>query len=184
VSRDAPGAGSAGDEVLRVVERFALLLTESGVPRMPARVFAYMLADDADGHTAGGLAAGLRVSPAAISGAVRYLQQLGFLVKEREPGARTDHYRLRDDLWYELWNTRMAIVHRWEEVMAEGAELISPDRPGGARLREAREFFAFVAADLPGMMERWHRHRRKVLGGDGDRPAAVKRARRRPGSGR
>ena len=31
------------------VERFALLLDEAGMPRMPARVFAAILADDAGG---------------------------------------------------------------------------------------------------------------------------------------
>jgi DNA-binding transcriptional ArsR family regulator len=164
LSRDGPRAVD-DDGVLRIVERFALLLTESGMPRMPARVFAYALAHDADGHTAGELAAGLRVSPAAISGAVRYLQQTGLLIREREPGARADHYRLRDDLWYELWAARLAQLERWEEVLAEGADLLGPDRPGGARLRDSMEFFAFVRADLPAMMERWHEHQRAGAAG-------------------
>ena len=50
---------------------FAFLLTESGVPRMPARVFASVLAEDAGALTAAELAERLQVSPAAISGAVR-----------------------------------------------------------------------------------------------------------------
>jgi hypothetical protein len=53
---------------------------------MPARVVAYVLAEVSDRSTAGDIAAGLRVSPAAISGAVRYLVQAGLLGKEREPG--------------------------------------------------------------------------------------------------
>ena len=164
-----PADGAAQDAVLRVVERFALLMTESGMPRMPARVFAYLLAATATEHTAGALAAGLRVSPAAISGAVRYLQQAGFVVREREPGARTDHYRLRPDLWYEMYGTRIAVVQHWEEVAAEGAELLGAGHPGGARLREAQEFFAFVRDELPAMMERWHRQRDAALGsGAGD----------------
>ena len=61
----------------RFVEHFALLLDEAGVPRMPARVFAAILADDAGRLTAGELAERLQVSPAAISGAVRYLTQAG-----------------------------------------------------------------------------------------------------------
>ncbi len=32
----------------RVVEGMAGVLNEAGIPRMPARVLAYMLADDAD----------------------------------------------------------------------------------------------------------------------------------------
>ena len=50
---------------LRVVERIAAILSEAGIPRMSARVLAYMLADDADRYTAAALAEGLRISPAA-----------------------------------------------------------------------------------------------------------------------
>jgi len=147
-------------DILRVIERFALLLTESGVPRMPARVFAYMLADDIDRHTAGELAAGLRVSPAAISGAVRYLQQVGLVVRGREPGARVDHYRLHgEDLWYEMYVSRMALLDSWDTALGEAADLLGPGRPGTDRLRESQEFFAFIKADLPDMLDRWRKRR-------------------------
>jgi DNA-binding transcriptional ArsR family regulator len=169
LSGDREAGDAAHNDVLRVVERFALLVTESGVPRMPARVFAYLLAADADRHTAGELAAGLRVSPAAISGALRYLQMTGFLIREREPGARTDSYRLRGDLWSEMYISRMGLLERWEQVLGEGAELLGPGRSGSARMREAQEFLAFARADLPAMMERWHEHRRAVFGDDADR---------------
>ena len=66
----------AADNGMRFVEDFALLLTETGVPRMPARVFACVLADDSGGLTAADLAERLQVSPAAISGAVRWLMQM------------------------------------------------------------------------------------------------------------
>jgi DNA-binding transcriptional regulator GbsR (MarR family) len=59
--------------VLRFIERFSSVFTESGMPRMPSRVFVALLASDAGELTAAELADLLRVSPAAISGAVRYL---------------------------------------------------------------------------------------------------------------
>src|SRR6185436_10524901 len=65
------------------VERFALLLDEAGMPRMPARVFAAILADDGGRLTARELAERLSVSPAAISGAVRYLTQAGMIERGR-----------------------------------------------------------------------------------------------------
>ena len=45
------------------VERFALLLDEAGMPRMPARAFAAILAEDAGRLTARELAERLAVSP-------------------------------------------------------------------------------------------------------------------------
>ena len=143
----------------RFVEDFAMLLVGSGVPRMPARVFACVLADDSGGLTAGELAARLQVSPAAISGAVRWLTQMHLLTRAREPGARRDHYRVVDDQWYEATVFKTAALRRYEDVLAEGVRLIGPDRPAGRRLQETRDFFAFFRAELPELLERWRASR-------------------------
>ena len=156
------------EALLRFVEHFALIMAESGIPRMPARVFAFVLADDAERYTAGELAAGLHVSPAAISGAVRYLVQTGLLAKERDPGARADHYRIYDDdVWYEVYSQRTVILKRWEEALAEGIMQLGPERRGARRLRETLEFFAFLRRESAGMMERWQEHRKKSFGNSG-----------------
>jgi DNA-binding transcriptional regulator GbsR (MarR family) len=146
---------SQDDDVRRFIERFALLLTEAGMPRMPSRVFACVLAEDSGQLTAGELAERLGVSPAGISGAVRYLIQVGILERHREPGERRDRYRLHDDLWYEVYAYREGMLRRWEGALAEGVELLGPDRPAGRRVDETREFFAFLREELPAMMERW-----------------------------
>jgi DNA-binding transcriptional regulator GbsR (MarR family) len=59
----------AADAVRWFVEQFALLLADSGLPRMSARVFAYLLAGDREKYTVGQIAAGLGMSSAAVSGA-------------------------------------------------------------------------------------------------------------------
>ena len=72
------GSATGRDEeaVRRFIERFALNLVEAGMARMPARVFAGVLVAADGRQTAAELAELLQVSPAAISGAVRYLTQL------------------------------------------------------------------------------------------------------------
>lgn len=155
------------DRLLRYVERFAQVLEESGVPRMPARVFAYVLAEDRDRYTAGELAEGLRVSPAAISGAVRYLVQVGLVSKEREPGRRSDLYRIDDrDVWSRIFLQRSELLTDYEKAAAEGVETLGPDTPGGRRMRESQEFFAFLRTELDAVMARWREHRSQ-LGPDG-----------------
>jgi DNA-binding transcriptional regulator GbsR (MarR family) len=144
------------EQLLRFVERFAMVMAASGFPRMPARVFAYALADDADRYTARELADGLRVSPAAISGAVKYLVQLNMLARRREPGARSDHYVVNDsDIWTGVLTGELAALKSWEELAAEGAIVLGQNRPGGRRMREAQEFFAFLRTELIGMGDRW-----------------------------
>ncbi|HSK26021.1 MAG TPA: MarR family transcriptional regulator [Jiangellales bacterium] len=160
--------GEPGEErevLLQFVERFALVLRESGMSPMPARVFAYALADDADRYTAAELAEGLGVSLAAISGAVRQLVQIGLLSREREPGTRSDLYVLDDrDLWSRFYTARTGLLEVYERTMADGVAVLGADQPGGRRLEESREFFAFLLAEIPPMLERWRAHRQRLYG--------------------
>lgn len=141
-----------------------MVLADSGIPRMPARVFAYVLAEDAERYTAAELATGLRVSLAAISGAVRYLLQVGLLTKEREPGSRSDHYRVFDeDVWGTIILKRLPILKIYEEAAAEGVQLLRPGSPGARRMLETQEFYRFVQAEQPKLIERWRKHRQALL---------------------
>ena len=151
--------------LLRFVERFAMVLRDAGMAPMAARVLAYALADDADRYTAGDLAEGLQVSPAAISGAVRQLVQFGLLTREREPGTRSDLYVLDDrDLWSRVVSSEMAVLSRFEDTLAAGIEAIGLERPGGRRLAETQEFFAFLREELAGLLARWPEERERRLG--------------------
>ena len=143
------------ENLLRAVERLAGMLYEAGMPRMAARVFSYALADDDEHYSAAQLSEALRVSPAAISGAVRWLTQMHLLTRAREPGARRDHYRMRDDQWYEATVFKTAALQRFEDVLAEGVALVGADTPAGRRLAETQEFFAFFRAELPALLERF-----------------------------
>lgn len=152
------------DALLRVVERLGLMLTEAGIPRMPARVFAYVLAEDSDRYTAGELAAGLRVSPAAISGAVRYLVRTGLLDKGREPGARSDFYRIYDDdVWSGIFMQQIPLLRRWEEISAEAVKQLGSDTPGGRRLRETQAYFRFLRTELLPLQERWQQEKDELV---------------------
>jgi DNA-binding transcriptional ArsR family regulator len=155
------------DELLRFVERFALLLTSSGLPRMPARVFAYVIADDAERYTARELAEGLRVSPAAISGALKVLVGSGILARDRTPGERSDHYRVFDeDVWMAIGSQRLELLSFWEDGLDEGIRLLGPNRPGGRRLMETKAYFEFMSEELPKLYKRWHQRRKALFPDD------------------
>jgi len=153
------GAGRDEEAVRRFIERFALDLTESGMARMPARAFAALLADDDGRLTAAELAEQLQVSPAAISGAVRYLTQLRMVARGREPGERRDHYQVSSDMWYEVVARRDQILARWEQDLQDGIKAVGPDTPAGARLEENRQYFAFLRNEAPRVMAKWRKLR-------------------------
>src|SRR5215207_995491 len=163
-----PGGGRNEEAVMRFVERFALRFSEAGVPRMPARVFAALLVSDDGRRTAAELAGTLRVSPAAVSNAVRYLTQVGLVAREREPGERRDHYKIPSgDTWYEVTIRRDAMLVRWQEDLREGIEAIGADTPAGKRLEETRRFYQFVHEETPRLLERWREVRSESGAGEG-----------------
>lgn len=131
------------------------MLAEGGVPRMPSRVFAVLLCGDEGKATAGELADQLQVSAAAISGAVRYLQQVGLITREREIGGRRDVYRLYNDLWYEAFGNRDQMLGRWASTFTDGVAVFGARTAVGQRLEETSRFMAFLRAELPLVMQRW-----------------------------
>ncbi|MFJ1754325.1 GbsR/MarR family transcriptional regulator [Kitasatospora sp. NPDC088134] len=160
--RDGAGRDGAGRDAAAVaefVERFATVLTDAGFPRMPARVFTALLTADSGRLTAAELGELLQVSPAAVSGAVRYLAQVELVGREREPGSRRERYRVHDHVWYEATTNRDRTLLRWESGLAEGVRALGPDTPAGRRLAESLEFFAFFRVELQQMMERWRASR-------------------------
>jgi DNA-binding transcriptional regulator GbsR (MarR family) len=153
--------GSLAQEELRFgyLERFASVLVAAGIPAMPARVFVALLVTDSGRLTAAELAEVLRVSPAAVSGAVRYLTQLNLVHRERVPGSRRDYYRMPDDIWSDMFQLRNQVMQRWAALIREGIELAGPDTPAGARLAEHATFFEFVSREMPEVLKRWDEYR-------------------------
>jgi predicted transcriptional regulator len=143
------------DAVLRFVEKFALLLTDAGMARMPARVFALLLAADENGLTAAGIADALNISPAAVSGAVKYLIPIGLVERGRRPGERRDRYFIGDDTWYSTVGDRDKLYKTLCESLDEGVQAVGPDTARGRRLAETRDFFSFLAKELPRLVERY-----------------------------
>jgi DNA-binding transcriptional regulator GbsR (MarR family) len=107
----------------------------------------------------------LQVSPAAISGAVRYLTQLDLVRREREVGSRRDVFQVSDDVWYEAVFHKDQTLQRWSAPLEEGVEALGPDTPAGRRLNETLAFFRFVHKEMPEMLERWRVYRKETFGG-------------------
>ncbi|MGH7247485.1 MAG: GbsR/MarR family transcriptional regulator [Pseudomonadota bacterium] len=144
------------------VERFAAALAASGFPRMPARVFAALLATDSGCLTAAELTAVLDVSPAAISGAMRYLAQVNLASREAAPGSRREHYRVHSEVWYEAIARKDDVLDRCERVLREGVEVVGRGTGAGARIAETLAFFEFMQKELPAMLTKWRARKAAV----------------------
>ncbi|HMH93375.1 MAG TPA: hypothetical protein VK586_20120 [Streptosporangiaceae bacterium] len=155
----AAGGGPASERdpvaIGAFIERFAGILYGAGMARMPARVFAALLAADASQLSAADLAAVLGVSPAAVSGAVRYLGQIGLVQAAGEPGSRRLSYSVPDDVWEQLVETRNTLLARLNATLLDGVALLGAGTPAGDRLTRSARYFEFVLDEVALVHDRW-----------------------------
>ena len=137
------------------IEKFAAMLILAGFPPMPARVFVALLVTDSGRLSAAELGDLLQISPAAVSGAVRYLSAVGLVHKERVPGSRREYYRMPGDVWHQVMLLRNQALTRWASLLKEGIDLVGPQTPAGRRMAGHAGFFEFLAAEMPALMARW-----------------------------
>ena len=138
------------------VDQSAAVLTAAGFPRMPARVLMALLVAERGGLTASELGDQLGVSAAAISGAVRYLEQIGILHRLPQPGSRRDKWEFLDDAWYTALMAKSPIYGVIADLGDRAADAIGDETAAGAvRAREMARFYRFVDTRMPDLMREW-----------------------------
>ena len=142
--------------VRQFIEHIAMTFADLGFPRMPARVLFVIMCADEDALTAAQIAERLGISPAAVSGAVRYLIQIQMLHRVPVPGSRRDRYRLPDDAWYEVSALKGTFFKIFSEIASEGVDALGgPSTGPGARVAQMRDYFEFVHDEMPSLLDRW-----------------------------
>jgi DNA-binding transcriptional regulator GbsR (MarR family) len=137
-------------------EQLALALNQAGMQRMIARTLAAFLFSDRESVTAGDLGQQLGASAGSISNAITMLRTVGLIEQVPAPTSRRDHYRMRADAWATLMTSKNAMMDLMLEVADAGLATIEPDGPAARRLRGMRDFYAYMLAELPALIERWH----------------------------
>lgn len=135
------------------------MFSNAGMQRTAARAFVALLASESGNLTARQIADTLQISPAAVSGAVRYLENAGLARREREPGKRVDHFVLGDDFWYESMVNKSEFFDAMAGSLESGIDAVGPSTAAGRRLEETQDFFACLRTEMPQMFERWRASR-------------------------
>lgn len=140
-------------------EQAAAMLTAAGMPRMAARVMMALVGSPDAGYTAAELADRLGVSAAAVSGAVRYLQQLHMVHRISRAGDRRDRYDLIDDGWNTVLLANMPLYLKLADLIDRVADH-NTAAPGSVdRAREMAAFFRFLSTRMPKLLEEWRAER-------------------------
>jgi predicted transcriptional regulator len=166
--RDDGTAAPERDEraVRQFVEHVAMDFAALGFPRMAGRVLFAIMCTDEGAMTAAELAGSLGVSPAAVSGAVRYLVELQMLRREPVPGSRRDRYRLPSDTFYEVSAVKGSAMKAFADLAGDGVTALGEDTAAGARVAQMRDYFAFVHREMPSLLERWETEKARRAAGD------------------
>jgi DNA-binding transcriptional ArsR family regulator len=150
-SAEPPGADAYGrdPEAMRgFVDQFATLMAQTGLSRMASRVLVCLFTTDSGALTAAELVQHLRVSPASVSKAVGYLEELELVRRERNARGRRERYVVHDDLWIRSWMASARRNVAWADAAQHGAEILGATTPAGARLTDMGRFFAQLASDM------------------------------------
>jgi DNA-binding transcriptional regulator GbsR (MarR family) len=139
-----------------VGERLALALNQAGMQRMIARALAAFLFTDRESLTAGELGRQLGASAGSMSGAITMLRTVGLIEQIPAPASRRDHYRMRPDAWATLMTSKNAMIGLTSEIADAGLATVAGDSPAAERLRRMRDFYAYMLAELPALIDRWH----------------------------
>ena len=109
--------------------------------------------------TAAELAERLGASAAAVSGAVRYLQTVGFVHRVSQPGSRRDLYALHDDEWYVVSMRNSPIYGKLADLTDATAEALPEGSAARARVAEMALFYRFLQSRMPALLDDWKHER-------------------------
>jgi predicted transcriptional regulator len=159
----AARSASPGEGAERFVERFGSALTAAGMQRLPSRVFALLLADGDGRMTASEIGEALSVSAASVSGAVRSLQQMRMIHREREPGSRRDVFVVADDAWHDVMINSSATYEPLAQALREGVDQVGGrGSAAGDRLALSVAFLEFISEEMAQLTERWEKRRAQI----------------------
>lgn len=165
-----PGDGRDPAAVEEYAARLAELLAQLGMPRMVGRVLACLYVTDRGSLTAAELVQRLGVSPASVSKAIGYLADQELVRRERDADAQRERYVVDDDIWY---RSLLASAQRnalLAEFARDGADLLGPDTPAGARMAEGSAFLEHMGADIVRAAQRRRRQRARDTGTEAGEP--------------
>lgn len=136
-------------------ERMAATLAAAGFPRMAARVLMALMTEEDGQATAEELGAKLGASAAAISGAVRYLQNLNIIHRLPTPGSRRQRYLLPDTAWYDATSSQAPLYAQLIGLAEKGVLAMPAGSRMARRTEDMADYFRFIRERLPALSAEW-----------------------------
>lgn len=137
------------------LEEISLSLRDSGFPRMAGRIVGRLLVCAPEHQSAAELARALHASKGSISTMTRLLEGVGLVERIGVPGRREACFQLQRGAWPGLLTRQLARVTSVRRLAERGLTLLADRDPTELRrLRELRELYARIEAEVPELVTR------------------------------
>ncbi|MFF4257042.1 helix-turn-helix domain-containing protein [Streptomyces sp. NPDC001663] len=147
VEAPAQAHGRDAAAVREYEETLATLFIQQGLPKMMSRVLTCLYTTDAGSLTASELVQRLQVSPASVSKAIAFLENLDLV--RREPGeGRRERYVVDDDVWYQSILASARSTAQLAETARQGVGILGSGTPAATRLENIARFVGFVTESM------------------------------------
>lgn len=143
-------------------DRLGRFFQANGLSPTSGRVMGQLLVSDPPEQTFDEIVEALQASRGMVSVATRQLVALGFVERFRPRGERKDRYRFHADAWTVILRQDLRTATELRELAEHGLRAVARTESPRARLREMRDFYAFLEASYAPVLERWARRRRRA----------------------
>jgi hypothetical protein len=126
-----------------------------GMTPMAGRLWAWLLICDPPAQTAGELAEALKASRGAISGAAALLSSVGMIRRVRRRGDRREHFSVPPGTFDSVLRSTGTVYGRLLAITSEGLAAVEGHPRGCERLLEVHDAVAFLARELPVLVDRY-----------------------------
>ncbi len=147
---------SVDERKRQFVEKMCIAFEMIGLPLMAGRIFAWLLICDPPYLSAEELAKLTGGSLGSISTQTRFLQGTKIIERVAIPGERKKYWRFSNGGWSTIMRVRSQVMQPFVDIADEGLEELS-DQPESTldRIKEMRDFYAFMIEEFPAMLDRW-----------------------------
>lgn len=140
----------------RYAEQAAITLTGLGLPPAYGKLLGWLLICDPPQQTNADISAALGLSKGSVSTGMRMLETAGLVRRVPVPDRRGHAYEMVPDAFLTISKSGSYAVFR--NLMQSGLDLVGgDDAPGAERLRDARDFYAFIEREFPLLVARFQR---------------------------
>ncbi|WP_246281564.1 GbsR/MarR family transcriptional regulator [Fodinicola acaciae] len=134
---------------------------EYAFPPMAGRLMGFLLVCDPPRQSIAELSDALRASRSAITGAVKMLEERRIVSRWREAGERVDSIEIDPSCLVRPRGFDGGLFHEMAALAREGLTHLDHDAPTQtAMLREAVEFYEFLARRIPALADEWWSQRK------------------------